>query len=152
MTNRSPRYDSESDDRIENSAVDALQNLAASDTFGAYPLEDADLAVEPVAFEQGMTNYATGLSDEEIHRFALQAGETFVLTRIECQLKGGGSNASVSVNAYDSGAASQMDTVNAGSVSTTGATSGAGNTILVRINNSTGSAQDVAAIVRGWIV
>lgn len=152
MTNRQPRIDPDSDDRIENSNVDALVNLAASDAFSGHPLDDTDLGVEPVAFETGMTNYADALTDEEVHRFVLQTGETFVLTRIEVQLKGGGTNANVSADVFDSTAATQMDSTTAGSVSTTGATSGTANTILVRVSNSSGAAQDITIIVRGWIV
>lgn len=108
-------------------------------------------AGEPVTLELGHGEFPTGLTNEEIHRFQLQAGEVFTLTRLELQIKGGGSPANVSLNVYDSTGASQIDTVNAGSVSVTGGASGAASLILVRITNTSGGQVIATPIVRGSI-
>lgn len=109
-------------------------------------------AREQVQYEPGVVNWAAGLSDAEIHRFDLAAGEVFRLRRVEVSLKGGGSAAGLSVDVYDAGAASVIDSASAGGgPSTTGGTSGAGNVVLVRLSNSTGSAQNASPVVRGVI-
>jgi hypothetical protein len=43
MTNRQPRIDIDSDDRVENSQVDGLINLGSTDSFSQYPLANTDL-------------------------------------------------------------------------------------------------------------
>ena len=88
---------------------------------------------------------------KEIHRFQLQGGETFTLTRLELQLKGGGTDPDVSVNVYDSTGASQIDSVTAGSVSVTGGASGTASLVLVRLNNSSGADVNGTIIVHGKI-
>ena len=108
-------------------------------------------APEYVALSMGHGEIADGLTNEEIHRFQLQGGETFELLRVELQLKGGGTNANVSVNVYDSSGASQMDSVDAGSVSVTGGISTAAALILVRLNNSSGGDVNGTIIVHGKI-
>jgi hypothetical protein len=92
-----------------------------------------------------------GLTNEEIHRFQLQAGETFTLERLELQKKGGGTEANVSVNVYDSSGASQIDSVTMGSVSVVGGSSSVAALILVRLNNSAGADKEGTIIVRGRI-
>ncbi len=114
--------------------------------------EPATLPVgEAVSFEIGHGEILDGLSDDEFHRFQLQAGETFTLTRLELQLKGGGTNANVSVNVYDSTGASQMDSVTAGLVSVSGGISTAVALILVRVSNSSGGDVNATIIVHGYI-
>jgi prolyl-tRNA editing enzyme YbaK/EbsC (Cys-tRNA(Pro) deacylase) len=108
-------------------------------------------APEYVALEMGHGEIPDGLSNEEIHRFQLQGGETFTLERLELQLKGGGTNINVSVNVYDSTGASQIDSVTAGSVSVTGGASGVASLILVRLTNSSGGDVNGTIIVRGKI-
>lgn len=106
---------------------------------------------EPVNYETGHTGWGDGLSDVEIHRIDLQTGETFELERLEFQQQGGGSSSSASVDVYDASAASQIASVNLGSVAKDSGTSGTGNTIIVRITNSTGGAIDAAVRVVGYI-
>lgn len=108
-------------------------------------------AGEPVTLELGHGEIPDGITNEEIHRFQLQAGEVFTLARLELQIKGGGSPANVSLNVYDSTGASQIDTVNAGSVSVTGGTSGVASLILVRLTNTSGGDVIGTPIVRGTI-
>lgn len=90
-------------------------------------------------------NYADGLSNEEISRFTLDAGQVLEVWRLEAKLKGGGTNGSLTVDVYDETnatvLASTTDKVT-GDTSPIG-TSGDGATIIVRVSNSTGAAQDV---------
>ena len=117
-----------------------------------YTDADARAAIgDVVALEMGHGEIPNGLSNEEIHRIQLQAGETFTLTRLELQIKGGGTNVNVSVNVYDSTTTIQIDSVTAGTVSKTGGTSGTASLILVRLNNSSGGEVIGTIIVRGRI-
>jgi len=109
------------------------------------------VAAELVALSMGHGEIADGLSDEEIHRFQLQTGETFTLLRLELQLKGGGTDADVSVDVYDSTGASQIDSVTAGSVSKAGGVSGTASLVLVRLSNASGGDVNGTIIVHGKI-
>ena len=110
-----------------------------------------EFAPEIVALSMGHGEIADGLTNEEIHRFQLQGGETFTLERIELQLKGGGTDADVSVDVYDSTGASQIDSVTAGAVSKTGGVSGTASLILVRLSNASGGSVNGTIIVHGKI-
>ncbi len=106
---------------------------------------------EIVALSMGHGEIADGLANEEIHRFQLQAGETFTLQRIELQLKGGGTNVNVSVDVYDDDDSSVIDSVTAGLVSKTGGASLVASLILVRLSNSSGGDVNGTIIVHGKI-
>jgi len=108
-------------------------------------------APELVALEMGHGEIANGLSSEEIHRFQLQGGEVFTLSRLELQLKGGGTDADVTVDVYDSTGAAVIDSVSAGAVSVTGGASGTASLILVRLSNASGGDVNGTIIVRGVI-
>jgi hypothetical protein len=110
----------------------------------------ADLTCRPFSYSTGHTEWATGLSNEEINRIVLQTGEQLVVKRVEVQIKGGGSSASLSANVYDG--TNTIGTANAGSVDTTGGTSAAAATVLIRLTNSTGSTQSASVTVSGWII
>lgn|GEM_PF-4323535 len=90
-------------------------------------------------------NYRDGLDEEEVARFSLAPSERLELWRLELKLKGGGTNPAVSVDVYDVtndavlGRTSDRAT---GGKSPVG-TSGAGATIVVRVTNTSGAAQDV---------
>lgn len=89
-------------------------------------------------------NYEAGLTTEEIARFTLDAGQTLELWRLEVQLKGGGTTTDFSVDVYD---ATNGTVLASTSSKVTGGTdplasSGDGATILVRVTNNTGNAQD----------
>lgn len=91
-------------------------------------------------------NYASGLSDEEVARFTLEAGEQLELWRLELSLKGGGTDANVSIEVFDATNTTSLGSVTAGSRSEGGSsplgTSGAGATVTVRMSTG-GSAVDV---------
>lgn len=126
---------------------DGSGNLALGDDSVA----QQELAVDPFVYDPGMTNWADGLSNEEINRIALQSGETLVVNRIEFRQKGGGSSASASIDVRDTGAGSTVGSANLGSTTKDPGSSGSGNTVIVRLNNSTGGAIKAAPRVEGWI-
>lgn len=105
---------------------------------------------EPISLETGHSAWGTA-SDEEIHRIVPQAGETVQIERIEFQQKGGGSSSSASVDVYDVDAASEVGSADLGSVVTDPGSGGTGNTVIVRITNSTGSAIDATVRVTGYL-
>jgi hypothetical protein len=106
---------------------------------------------EQVSISITHTNYASGLSNEEIYRMDLQSGETFVLDRIEFQQKGGGSSSNASIDVYDATAGTVLESQTLGGVTKNSNNSGSGNTVLIRLNNATGSAIDVSLLVNGYI-
>jgi len=72
-----------------------------TDVIRAYDTTSSDGSVsvdseEPFSFVTGMTEWADGLSNEEIERMVLQSGESLIIDRIEVRQKGGGSSTSFS--------------------------------------------------------
>lgn len=112
---------------------------------------NAKQADRPFVFQTGHTAWATGLSNEEIGRIQLQTGETLYINRVEMQIKGGGTSASLSVNAYDSTNTTSIASQTAGGVNTTGGNSGSAALVLIRLTNSVGSTQNANVYISGWI-
>jgi hypothetical protein len=112
---------------------------------------DSELGVDPFVYSPGMTEFETGLSNEEIDRLVLQTGETLVVERIEFRQKGGGSSTSASIDVRDTTAASTVGSQNLGGTTKDPGSSGSGNTVIVRLNNSTGSSINAAPRVQGYI-
>jgi len=87
--------------------------------------------------------YGSGLSDEEIGRLTLDAGDILELWRLEAALKGGGTDGNVSLEVRDVTNSSTLGSVTAGSRvqgdSSPIGTSGSGATVVVRL--STGSVE-----------
>lgn len=122
-------------------------NLTANElqVFGGGTARSED-PTEFFSYDPGMTNWANGLSNEEVNRIQLQGSETLTVKRIEFRQKGGGSSSDASFQVRDA----TDDTVLASQ--TLGGTtedpdpgeSGGGNLVLVELTNSTGSAIDAA--------
>jgi len=150
-----PDYGIKSDDA--NNTGNIIKNNEFFGTFGSGYIQlqgnELDLLGQGKAFsfESQHTSYADGLSNEELDRIALQAGQRLQVYKVEAQLKGGGTNADVTLEVYDDTAGSTIDSTTAGSVSTAGGISGKGNTILIRISNASGVAQDVSFHIEGVI-
>jgi len=106
---------------------------------------------EQVAFETAHTLWADGISNGEIHRIGLQAGETFVVERIEFRQKGGGSSSNASVELFEPSTFNTIGSQNLGGVTKNPGSSGSGNTVLVRLNNNTGSNISASVRVIGYI-
>lgn len=106
---------------------------------------------ETVAYETGMVNWGSGLSNAEIHRIALQTGETLVIDRIEVRQQGGGSSSNFSVRVQDLTAASTVGSQNLGGTTKNPGSSGSGNTVAVQLSNSTGGAINASVRVIGRI-
>lgn len=113
--------------------------------------DSSEVYREPVSYETGHTAWADGLSNEEIHRISLQSGESFVVERIEYRQKGGGSSSNASVDVFDNGSASVIGSQNLGGTTKDAGSSGIGNLILVRVNNSTGGSVTGSVRVTGYI-
>ena len=110
-------------------------------------------AVERVSFESGIVEWEDALSTEEIYRTVLPAGKKFELNKVELQLKGGGTLATLKVDVYNVTLAAIMGTqVEAGSVIAPDVQSGLANTIIFRITNSSGSIQNANILIRGKII
>lgn len=133
-----------SDDGSDNLQVDTGDGLEG-DGSGNIKTE------EPYSYDPGHTSWDTGLSNVEIARIVLQTGETLVVDRIEFRQKGGGSSTSASIDVRDTTAASTIGSQDLGGTTKNPGSSGSGNTVIVRVNNSTGSAIDAAPRVVGRI-
>lgn len=102
-----------------------------------------DIGYAPVSIP--VTKWANGLSDEEIWRTSLEAGEKLEVHRLDLQLKGGGSVSSPSnfkIVMYDVTNNTVIGSSFADGTANTGnpiATSGDGATVVMRLSNVTGS-------------
>lgn len=112
---------------------------------------DTELGVDTFSYDPGMTEWATGLTNEEINRIDLQAGETLVIERIEFRQKGGGSSASASIDVRDVTAATTVGSQNLGGTTKDPGSTGTANTIIIRLNNSTGSKINASPRIEGYI-
>lgn len=112
---------------------------------------DTELGVDSFSYDPGHTNWESGLSNEEVARIALQSGETLVVERIEFRQKGGGSSTSASIDVRDTTSATTIGSQELGGTTKDAGSSGSGNTVIVRLNNSTGSGIDAAPRVQGYI-
>lgn len=137
-----------------NSRIGSNYATATSVDFGE-GLEDNGSDVlkvkEPFSYDPGMTSWEDGLSNEEIDRIVLQSGETLVVERIEFRQKGGGSSSSASIDVRDTTAASTVGSQNLGGTTKDPGSSGSGNTVIIRVNNSTGGPINAAPRVHGYI-
>jgi hypothetical protein len=112
---------------------------------------DTELGVDAFSYDPGHTNWSDGLSNEEINRIVLQSGETLAVERIEFRQKTGGSSSSASIDVRDTSAGTTIGSQNLGGTTKDPGSSGTGNTVIVRVNNSTGSDIDAAPRVEGYI-
>lgn len=101
-------------------------------------ISDDEFYPEGGSFVTGMTNWADGLSDEEIHRMQLQTDEILHVERIEFRKKGGGSDADVEVDVYDETAESEIGSQTLGGTTKDAGSSGTGNLVTIRLTNDTG--------------
>lgn len=106
---------------------------------------------EVFAYDPGMTEWEDGLSSEEIGRIVLQSGETLTVERIEFRQKGGGSSTSASIDVRDTTAASTIGSADLGATTVDPGSSGSANTVIIRVNNSTGSSINATPRVHGVI-
>lgn len=106
---------------------------------------------QPFVVDNLHTAWGTGLSNEEVYRIDLEAGEILTVERVEMQLKGGGTQANHSVDIYDLTNTTVIASTTAGAVNTTGGSSGTGAVVLVRVTNSVGSDQVSSIGIRGYI-
>lgn len=93
---------------------------------------------EPFVYDPGVVRWGDGLTDQEVCRVVCPSGQSLTVERIEFRQRGGGSSANADVDVYDATAASVIGTQTLGGTTTRPGSSGAGNTVLVRISNSTG--------------
>jgi len=116
---------------------------------GTYTTSSSDN--DRLSFSTGMTEWADGLSNEEINRLVLQSGESLVVERVEFRQKGGGSSSSASVRVRDTTAATTYGSQNLGGTTKDAGETATGNTIQVQLSNSTGGAITATIIVVGRI-
>jgi len=134
-----------------NNTITFDEGEVSHDAIDQTTVSEQDHHGEPLAYSPGMVEVTDGLASEEFHRIQLQSGETLEVERIEFQQKGGGSSTSASVDVYDATAASVIGSADLGSVTKDPGTSGSGNTILVRVSNSTGGTVNASPRVVGYI-
>lgn len=113
--------------------------------------EAIDSLGDQLSFSTGMTEWEDGLTDEEINRFKLQTGETFVVERLEFQQKGGGTSSDASVRIFDETSSTSIGSQDLGGVSKDIGSSGSGNTVTVEISNNTGGSITASVTVVGRV-
>jgi hypothetical protein len=106
---------------------------------------------ERFSYDPGVTQLEDGQTDTELNRIVLQSGETLTIERIELRGQGGGSSTSVDIEVYDVTASSSIGAQTLGGTSKNPGSSGAGNTVIIRYTNSSGSQSDAAPRVTGYI-
>lgn len=130
------------------SGLEARGNQSSDDT-----AEDIDTGYkEKYSYSTGHSEWADSLTNEEVDRIDLQAGEKLVVDRIEFRQKGGGSSSSASVRVRDTGAASTIGSQDLGGTTKDPGESGDGNTVVVQVTNSTGGSIDASIKVTGRIL
>jgi hypothetical protein len=135
---------------LEKAEIQAIDVGLFNDD-GTYAVSSQLTPGDKISFSTGMTEWADGLSNEEINRFVMQTGETLVVERIEFRQKGGGSDANASVRVYDSTAASSIGSQTLGGTTKDSGSSGEANTVTIDISNSTGAAITASVTVVGRI-
>lgn len=119
-----------------------------ADSNHSHGLEDISFNSIPLSIS--MTKYANELSNTEIYRLQLNSGESLEVSRLDLQLKGGGSLSTPSdfhVEFYDVDNSSVIATDSADGSPSTGnpiGTSESGNTVILRITNNSGSYQNAS--------
>jgi len=106
---------------------------------------------ERFTYDPGVTQFEDGQTDTELNRIVLQPGETLVIERIELRGQGGGSSASVDIEVRDVTSGTTIGTQTLGGTTKDPGSSGAGNTVVVRYSNSSGSQRNAAPRVTGYI-
>lgn len=109
-------------------------------------------AQERFSYSTGHSEWATGVTNDEINRFVLQTGEQLVVERVEFRQKGGGSSSSASVRVYDNDAGSAITSQDLGGTTKDAGTSNTGATITVELSNTTGSSVIGSVTVIGRII
>lgn len=96
------------------------------------------------------TSWGSGLSNEEVFRYTAPPGESLEVHSLSIEPKGGGSVSGLSIDVYDSTAGNIIASDSADGSPTTGnpiGSSGSGNTVLIRLSNSSGSSQQASITV-----
>lgn len=126
---------------------DAAGNTLYSDSKNE---AESERLPEPYSYSTGMTQWADGLSNEEVDRFALQSGESLIVERIEFRQKGGGSSTSASVRVRDTGAGATIGSQDLGGTTKDPGSASSG-PVTVQVTNSTGGSIDASIRVTGYI-
>ncbi|WP_435075278.1 hypothetical protein [Halorubrum sp. HHNYT27] len=135
------------------------------DASGTFDIEPADFAgagvtddesdnlgvQERVHYEPGHTEIPDGQDDVEYHRLVPPTGGTVTITTMQFREQGGGSSTSVTLDVYDVDASAVVNQITLGSADRTTHTAGQGNTVLVRMSNSTGGVMNAAPTIDGYI-
>jgi len=106
---------------------------------------------ERFSFSTGMTEWADGLSNEEINRLVLQSGESLVVERVEFRQKGGGTSSSASVRVRDTTAGTTYGSQDLGGTTKDTGETNTGNTVQIQLSNNTGSSITASVTVIGRI-
>lgn len=136
---------------IQNSSLFVVDETGTSGTLKSVSASDLssllnenleqdiiDSLGDQLSFSTGMTEWADGLTNEEINRFELQAGETLVVERLEFKQKGGGSSEDASIRVFDETGSTSIGSQELGGVSKDIGSSGEGNIVTIEISNGTG--------------
>jgi hypothetical protein len=128
-------------DSVETDGAGAVPDPIEPDTGpGAWFLHGT--STPPYSSNITHTTFPDGMTDVEVWRTDLQAGEILTPVRLEIIKKGGGApSAGFNVDIYDTGTTSILWATFAFGTGTP-VDSGAGNIIIMRVNNSTGLAVD----------
>lgn len=102
------------------------------------------------SFSTSHTSWANGLTNEEIFRTQMEAGQSLTVQRIEFRGKGGTSD-TASVDVYDASAATVIGTADRGQTTITPGSTTDGATVLLRLSNNTGSSIVGSVYVQGVI-
>lgn len=126
-------------------------DLTSGGDIGTGVVSEPELNVDPFIYDPGMTEFESGLSNEEINRTVLQSGEQLVVERVEFRQKGSGSSTSASIDVVEVGASIPTASAGLGTTQKDVGTTGQAVTVLIQVSNSTGSTINAAPRVQGYI-
>jgi hypothetical protein len=137
----------------EFSALNLANNLtvtdngdtATVDASGGSTSSDTDFS-----FSTAHTSWSNGLTDEEIFRTQMEPGESLRVDRIEFRGKGGASD-TASVDVYDDSDNAEIGSADRGQTTISPGSTSNGATVLIRLENETGSEIFGSVYVQGVI-
>ena len=104
-----------------------------------------------VLFSMNHTQILSGVSDSEIYRGVLAAGEQLIISQIQAYVRGGGTEDSdFTITLYDETNSAAITATNLNDTNDTAVTTTAAITFSIKVDNSTGSDVDMCYTIKGY--
>jgi len=134
-----------------NTHAQEHQNLGSRGGFATDVIPAAALKDQPFSYDPGMTEWATGLVDQEVNRIALGPAEALVVERVEFRGRGGTQDPDASVTVRDATTGDDIATALLGETIRGPGTTNTGSIVVVQLTNQMGNSITAAPRVQGFI-